>query len=73
MNEYPAMRFMLQQSRWLPGVASAIVVIGGAYIVARTGDPVWLVAAIIVGAALFLIVKSYVELLKLIADMLLPR
>jgi hypothetical protein len=73
MNDFPAIHLLLRHRRWLAMAAAVILFIIGLYLTWRTGYAEWTVAGAIVGAAIYLVVKSYLELLQLITDMLLPR
>jgi hypothetical protein len=70
---YPVVQFLL---RWGNHVAVAIALLPfvAAGAAALLGFPFWLVpAGLIAGAILWLFVKSYVEVLAIIADTLLPK
>ena len=73
MKDYPAIHFLLNGRRWLPEAVAVLFVVMGAYLAWRTGYPEWIVAGVVVGGALYPVTKSYLELLQLITEMLLPR
>lgn len=73
MNEYPTLNFLLDHARTVaivfgvaPLLAAVIAVLSGA-------SPVWLVAGLAAGAVGYGLVRSYVELIKLVTDMLMPK
>jgi hypothetical protein len=73
MNDFPAIHLLLRHRRWLAMAAAAIFFVMGLYLTWRTGYAEWAVTGAIFGAAIYPVVKSYLELLQLITDMLLPR
>lgn len=73
MKDYPAIHLLLKGRRWLPEAVALLLVIIGVDLSWRTGYFEWTVAGGVVGVALYAVTKSYLELLRLITEMLLPR
>ena len=73
MNDYPMLHFLM---RW-GGVAAAclamIVLVAGAWAAFSTGQWLWALAGAGVAAVGYGLALSYVELVKVIVDMLLPK
>lgn len=74
MEQYPAVRIMVKHGNRLAvlvGLAlPAVVLIGMA---AQGWHWVWLVASLLAGAALGFAFRTFAELTRIIADMLLPQ
>jgi hypothetical protein len=70
---YPTVRFILRYSRIVVGAAAVLPIAG--VLLFTFPDIRWalVVAAIIAGAVVGFFVQSYVEIIRIIADTLLPR
>lgn len=73
MQQYPTLRLLERHGAWLavlvalaPPAAAILALIAGY-------SPWWLLAGAAVGAVLFLAGRSYVEMIRLMTDMLLPK
>jgi len=74
MEQYPAVRFMVQHGGKLAvmaGISLPVLVLLG--VLAAGWHWVWLVAAIVGGGALGFVFRTFAELTQIIADMLLPQ
>jgi uncharacterized protein (DUF983 family) len=72
-DQYRVLRFVARNDRAVL-VALGIFVVGLClYLFWRTEHPEWLVAAVVFGVAAMAVGKLVLELVKLIAEMLLPR
>ena len=74
MEQYPAVRFMVQHGAKLAilaGLAGPILVLLG--VLVAGWHWVWFVAALAGGCALWFVFKTFAELTQIIADMLLPQ
>ncbi|MGE3065987.1 MAG: hypothetical protein AB7K67_10390 [Hyphomicrobiaceae bacterium] len=70
---YPTVRFLLRYGTILAAAIVAIIV-AGAVIAVLFAAPVWIIApALVVAGLVWLLIKSYVEVLAIIADTLLPK
>jgi hypothetical protein len=71
--QYKALRFIVDKGNYIPGVAflGAAVITG--LIWASSNALVVLPVGILISIALGLLVRSYVELVRVIVDMLLPK
>jgi hypothetical protein len=73
MNDYPMLYFLLRWGRLSAAVLAGVVVIAGALLSISTGNWLWTPAGGIVAAVGYALALSYVELVKVIVDMLLPK
>jgi glucose dehydrogenase len=70
---YPFINFLLRHGQFF-AAAVGLLPVGGALCLAYFGGSwTWMIAGIVLGAVLYVIARSYVELVALIADMLLPK
>ena len=73
MNEYPTLHFVV---RWGRPIAIAIAVLtagAGLWGTIAGGSAIWAVLGVGAGAIGYGLLMSYVELLQLVMDMLLPK
>ena len=74
MEQYPAVRIMVKHGNWLAIVVGlclpAVVLVGMAVI---GWHWIWLLVAILAGIALGFAFRTFAELTRIIADMLLPQ
>lgn len=74
MEQYPAVRFMVQHGAKLAilaGLAVPILVLLG--VLVAGWHWIWFVAALAAGGVLWFVFKTFAELTQIIADMLLPQ
>lgn len=70
---YPAVRFILRYG-WLLSTAAALAPLGAAIWAVTAGySPLWLIVGVLAGGVSYLLMRSYTELVAIIADMLLPK
>jgi amino acid transporter len=73
MTNYPTLRFLEKHGGWLAIAVAVAALFAGVAATVLGASPWWLLAAAVVGALLFLLARSYVELIRLMTDMLLPK
>ena len=73
MNDYPMLHFIGRHGGWCAIAAGVLPLIAGAGAVALGQSPWWLVAGVLAAVGLFVLVRSYVELVRVMIDMLLPK
>jgi hypothetical protein len=73
MPNYPALRFLEKQGDWLAVAVALAALLAGTVATVLGASLWWLLASAVAGAALFLLARSYVELIRLMTDMLLPK
>ena len=74
MDQYPTIRLLIERGNLLAVVIALLPLCAA---VAAVAGVAWhwlaLIAALIAGAVVYLLLKSYVELVRVMADMLIPR
>jgi hypothetical protein len=70
---YPAVRFILRYQRIIVGVAAVLPIVGVLAFTLPIFHWNMILAAIVAGAVAGFFVQSYVEIIRIIADTLLPR
>jgi hypothetical protein len=73
MADYPTLRFLEKHGGWLAIAVALAALLAGIVATLLGASPWWLLAGAILGAVLFLLARSYVELIRLMTDMLLPK
>lgn len=73
MNEYPTLNFLLDHAKALAAAGAMIPVLGAVLAVLTGATPLWLLAGGALGLVGYGLVRSYVELIRLVTDMLLPK
>ena len=73
MNDYPMLYFLMRWGRLAAAVLALMVVVAGGWAAVGTGQWVWAVAGAVAAAVGYCLALSYVELVKVIVDMLLPK
>ena len=73
-SPYWMLHFIVKQGDWIAIVCGALPLLASVAAIAVCNLPVWVIAAGAVGSAfLFLLMRSFVELVRVIVDMLLPK
>ena len=73
MNDYPMLYFLMRWGRAAAMTLAGIVVVAGVLLSISTGNWMWAPASGLVAAVGYALALSYVELVKVIVDMLLPK
>jgi putative flippase GtrA len=73
MNDYPMLYFLMRWGRFAAAGLAGVVVVAGVLLSISTGNWLWTLAGGIVAAIGYGLALSYVELVKVIVDMLLPK
>ena len=73
MNDYPMLHFLMRYGK--PGAAGLAVAVAavGLWAALSSGIWVWALVGFVVAAIGYALALSYVELVRLIVDMLLPK
>lgn len=71
-KQYPAIRFVIRQGNAMAFVVAAAIVLLGLYIGVAAGQ--WLTATVViaVGVLAYLLLRTFAELVDVVADTLLP-
>ncbi len=73
MPDYPTLRFLEKHGGWLAIAAGAAAFLAAIVATALGASLWWLLAGAVAGALVFLVARSYIELIRLMTDMLLPK
>ena len=73
MADYPTLRFLEKHGGWLAIAVGVAAFLAGIAATVLGASPWWLFGGAVIGALLFLLARSYVELIRLMTDMLLPK
>jgi hypothetical protein len=73
MNQYPVVDLLVKRGTVVSAAVGAVPVLFGLAAVASGASWLFLAGGILTGAIAFLLMKSYVEVVAIIADMLLPK
>ena len=72
-TQYPTLRLLERHGSWL-AIAVALLPLLAAIIATLLGaSPWWILGGLVAAALLFVAARSYVEMIKLMTDMLLPK
>jgi len=70
---YSTLHFLVRHGDWVAAIVGLVPVVGGVLAWASGLSSAYAAAGILGGAFLYLIMRSYVELVRVIVDMLLPK
>ena len=70
---YSTLHFLVRHGDWVAVIVALAPVVAGVLAWATGLSPIYAVAGILGGVFLYLIMRSYVELVRVIVDMLLPK
>jgi hypothetical protein len=73
MNSYPMLNFIGRHGGWLAAALGLLPLAGAIWLTTLGQSAWWLAAGILAGIALFVAARSYVELVRVMVDMLLPK
>lgn len=73
MPNYPVVNMLVNYGNWFAAITAAIPIAVGLYLTATGAGWIFLCGGALAGVVLFVLLKSYVELVCIIADMLLPK
>jgi hypothetical protein len=73
MENYPTIALILKWGEPLSAVLAALIPLGALLFVLQGASLLVLVAGIVAGVVAYALLRSYVEVLRVIADTLIPR
>jgi hypothetical protein len=73
MDQYPAIRFIVERGNLLAIVIGILPLLGAVALAVLGLHWFVLVAGAVAAAVVYFLMRSYVELVRVIADMLLPK
>ena len=71
--KYPVLGLLVSYGDWLAVLVAALPIVAGIALCLSGGSALWIAGGIAGGAFLYLIMRSYVELVRVIVEMLLPQ
>jgi len=73
MNDFPMLHFLMRWGKLAAAVLAVGVLAAGVWGAVSTGQWAWAVGGVLVAAVGYAVALSYVELVRVIVDMLLPK
>jgi hypothetical protein len=73
MDQYPTIKFIVERGDLLAVAMGILPLLGGAALLLLGVHWFALVAGVVAAVVVYFLMKSYVELVRVIADMLLPK
>jgi hypothetical protein len=73
MKHYPMLQLIMRWGSIVAALLAAIVVAAGIWAAVETDNWLWAAAGVVVAGVGYCLAASYVELICLITDMLLPK
>jgi hypothetical protein len=73
MNSYPMLDLVGRHGGWFAVVLALVPLAGSAAALAMGFSAWWLAAGSAAGVLVFIVARSYVELIRVMIDMLLPK
>lgn len=73
MSSYPMLDFIGRYGGWFAVVLAVLPLAGAILLVALGGTAWWLAAGGVTAAVAYVLARSYVELVRVMVDMLLPK
>lgn len=72
-SSYATLHFLVRHGGWLAPLTGVVPVVVGGLAWVAWGVPGYFAVGVLIGAFVFLLMRSYVELVRLIVEMLLPK
>lgn len=73
MNEYPMLHFIGRHGGWCAVVLAVLPLAAGLWLFFDGASAWWLAAGVVAAAVVYGVFRSYVELVRVMIDMLLPK
>jgi hypothetical protein len=73
MNDYPMLHFLMRWGKLAAACLALAVLAAGLWGALSSGQWLWVVAGAVAAAVGYALALSYVELIRVIVDMLLPK
>ena len=73
MEQYPTLNFLLTHGRKIATALAAVVVAASVLAVLMGASWLWIVAGVVFAGIGYGVARSYVELIQLVTDMLVPK
>jgi hypothetical protein len=73
MNDYPMLHFLMRWGKLASACLALAILAAGLWVALSSGQWLWAVAGAVVAGVSYALAMSYVELIRVIVDMLLPK
>jgi hypothetical protein len=73
MNDYPMLHFVMRWGKLAAACLAVAVLVTGLWTAISTGQWLWAIGGVVIAVAGYGLALSYVELVRVIVDMLLPK
>lgn len=73
MDQYPIIKLIVERGNLLAALIGGLPLIGALVLVGFGMHGLWIAAGVVASAVVYFLMRSYVELVRVIADMLLPK
>jgi hypothetical protein len=73
MNDYPMLHFLMRWGKLAAAGLALAVLAAGLWAALGSGQWLWAIAGVVVAGVGYALALSYVELIRVIVDMLLPK
>jgi hydrogenase/urease accessory protein HupE len=73
MNDYPMLHFLMRWGKLAAACLAFAVLAAGLWAALSSGQWLWAVAGVVIAVVGYALAMSYVELIRVIVDMLLPK
>ncbi|WP_417721130.1 hypothetical protein [Salipiger sp.] len=70
---YPAVQFLIRYGGYIASALGVLPALAGLVMIAAGFSAWWLLGGLAVSPVLYLLARSYIELVRIIGDTLLPR
>ncbi len=73
MNKYPVVKLLMRHGNLFAIAVSLCVVAMASVFAISISEPFWILGAVLTGFVVYVLLKSYVELVEILSDMLMPQ
>jgi hypothetical protein len=73
VDQYPTIKFIVERGNLLAALIAVLPLLGSVTMLGLGMHWIWLIAGLVSAAVVYFLMRSYVELVRVIADMLLPK
>jgi len=73
MNDYPMLHFLMRWGKLASACLAVVVLAAGLWAAISSGQWIWGIGGVVIAGVGYGLALSYVELVRVIVDMLLPK
>ena len=73
MNDYPMLHFLMRWGKLAAACLAVVVLAAGLWAAISSGQWIWGIGGVVIAGVGYGLALSYVELVRVIVDMLLPK